>query len=345
VTTQVPLVVVLGASGFVGSAVTATLARRPLRLRPVARRPSVVPADARAEVDVRTADLTGPGAVADAVAGADAVVHLVTHAGGWRGADEDPASERVNVGLVHDIVAALAHRRRPGPAPVVVLAGSTSQVGVPPRVPIDGTEPDRPETTYDWQKLAAEQALVAATARGEVRGVSLRLPTVYGRSRTVHVEDNGVVSAMMRRALAGEPLTLWSGGHIERDLLAVDDVADAFESAVYHADALSGRHWLLGTGRGIRLDELFRAIAAAVSARTGQPPVPVVTVPPSAHATSTDQHSMVVDASAFRAATGWSPRTSLREGLDRTAAAFVTRARQNPYRNSEVDSPNGARAR
>jgi nucleoside-diphosphate-sugar epimerase len=261
------------------------------------------------------------------VTGADAVIHLVTHAGGWRSADQDPASERVNVGLVHDLVAALADQRRPGPAPVVVFAGSTSQVGLPPRSPIDGTEPDRPETTYDRQKLAAENALKAATVRGLVRGVSLRLPTVFGRSRAVPVEDDGVVSVMMRRALGGEPLTLWTGGDVERDLLAVDDVADAFTSAIDHADDLCGRHWLLGTGRGVRLDDLFRAIAAAVSARTGRPPVPVRSVAPPAHATSTDGRSVVVDSSAFRAVTGWCPRTSLREGLDRTAAVFLDGAR------------------
>lgn len=314
-----PLVAVLGASGFVGSAVTAALARRPVRLRPIARRPTAVPADARAETDVRVADLTAPGAIAEAVDGADAVIHLVTHAGGWRGADRDPAGERVNIGLAHDLVTAAAYR--PGPAPVVVFAGSTSQVGLPARTPIDGTETDRPETPYDRQKLAAENVLKEASARGVIRGVSLRLPTVFGRTAGASAEDAGVVTAMTRRALAGQPLTLWTGGDVQRDLLAVDDVAEAFAAAVDHADDLTGRHWLLGTGRGVRLDLLFREIAATVSALTGRPPAPVRSVPPPEHATSTDRRSVVADSSAFRAVTGWRPRTSLREGLAQTAAA------------------------
>jgi nucleoside-diphosphate-sugar epimerase len=314
VTGRRPLIAVLGASGFVGSAVTAALSRRAVRLRPVARRPAVVPAGARAEVDPRVADLTDPGAMADAVDGADAVIHLVTGAGGWRGAD--PAGDRINVGLAHDLVTACAYR--PGPPPVVVFAGSTSQIGLPPRTPIDGTEPDHPVTPYDRQKLAAENVLKEATARGVIRGTSLRLPTVFGRTAGATAQDSGVVTAMTRRALAGEELTLWTGGDVERDLLAVDDVAAAFVAAVEHGDELRGRHWLLGTGRGVRLDTLFQRIAAAVSAVTARPPVAVRSVPPPEQATVTDQRSVVVDSSAFRTVTGWRPRTSLGEGLRQT---------------------------
>lgn len=322
-TARVPLVVVLGASGYVGSAVTALLVRQPLRLRLVARRRSGVPGPAVARIDVCQADLARPGAVARAVAGADAVLHLVTHAGGWRAADQDPDHERVNVGLVHEVVSALAQERRPGRAPVLVLAGSTSQVGLPPRRPLDGTEPDHPETAYDRQKLAAEEAVMQASARGVVRGVALRLPTVFGRSHALPVEDDGVVSVMTRRAVAGEPLTLWTAGEVERDLLAVDDVAAAFAAAIDFADALNGRHWLLGTGRGVRLDDLFWAIAATVAARTGRPPVPVESVAPPGHATTTDRRGVVIDSSAFRAVTGWTPRTSLEQGLDSTVAAVL----------------------
>ncbi|MFC4998338.1 NAD-dependent epimerase/dehydratase family protein [Dactylosporangium cerinum] len=307
-------VTVLGASGFVGSAVTAALARRPIRLRAVARRPAAVPPGALAEVETVAADLTEPGVVEAAVAGADAVVHLVLHESGWRGADDDPDSGRTNVGILGDVVRA----RRDGSRPVVVFAGSTSQVGPPPRVPIDGTEPDRPATAYDRQKLAAEELLRAATADGLVRGVTLRLPTIFGGS----AQDRGVVAAMMRRALAGEPLTVWADGAVQRDLLYVDDTADAFVAALDHADVLAGRRYLLGTGVGVSLRELFGAIAGVVAGHTGRPAVPVVSVPPPPGTAATDGHSMVVDASAFRSATGWRPLVPLPEALRRTVTVL-----------------------
>jgi nucleoside-diphosphate-sugar epimerase len=324
-----PLVVVLGGSGFVGAAVVEALARRPIRLRTVGRRPQSVPAGAVAEVEVRSADLTAGRELEAAVAGADAVIHLLMHTAGWREAAGNPASERVNVGLARDLVDLLAARPGTVPPPTILFAGSTSQAGVPQRIPLDGGEPDRPTTTYDRQKHAAERVIRAATAAGFVRGVSLRLPTVYGDSPRGRLTGRGVVSTMVRKAFAGEELTLWNDGTVQRDLLYVHDAADAFAAGLDHADLLAGRHWLLGTGRGVPLGDVLRTIADLVAARVGRPPVPVVCVPPPGVATATDMHSVVIDSSRFREVTGWRPRVPLPAALRRCVDAF---ARDAGYR-------------
>ncbi|MDG4765610.1 NAD-dependent epimerase/dehydratase [Solwaraspora sp. WMMD406] len=319
------MVAILGAGGFVGSAVSALLSRRDVRLRLVSRRlPASPPGPAPVERLAR--DLTDPRQVREAVAGADAVLPLVLYAGRgtWRLTDDEPAAREVNVGVVRGVLAALAEPPARGtrPAPVVVFPGSTSQVGPGPEW-IDGSEPDRPVTGYDRQKLAAQRAVEAATAEGVVRGVTLRLPTVFGPARAPEVVDRGVVSAMIRRALAGQPLTVWADGAVRRDLLFVDDVAEAFVLALDHPDALAGRHWVLGSGHGTTLRELFTAVAALVGERTGTPPVPVESVPPPAGASEMDLHSLVVDASAYREVTGWQPRTALPEALRRTLDHLV----------------------
>ncbi|SCF39360.1 reductase VcaE [Micromonospora matsumotoense] len=318
-----PLVVVLGGSGFVGAAVVEALARRPIRLRTIGRRPQSVPTHAVAEIEVRSADLTDRRELEGAVAGADALVHLLMHTAGWRAAAGDPASERVNVGVMCDVVELLRAGRGMAGPPAVVFAGSTSQAGLPERMPIDGGEPDRPTTAYDSQKHAAEQLLKDATTAGLVRGVSLRLPTVYGDSPRGRLTGRGVVSTMVRKAFAGEELTLWNDGTVQRDLLYVHDAADAFLAGLDHADLLAGQHWLLGTGRGVPLGDVLRTIADLVAARLGRPPVPVVCVPPPTVATATDMHSVVIDSSRFRAATGWRPRVPLHTALRRCVDAFA----------------------
>ncbi|GLF94863.1 NAD-dependent epimerase/dehydratase family protein [Streptomyces yaizuensis] len=318
-----PLITVLGASGFVGSAVVRALAQRPVRLRAVARRP-VAPVPGPAETTVVTADLTDRAALAEAVAGSDAVIHLLLADGGWRAAGTDPGAERVNVGVMRDLVGLLGPVTGAGTPPLVVYGGAASQVGVPPREPLDGSEPDHPGTDYDRQKLTAERILKQATADGRVRGISLRLPTVFGESAAPGAADRGVVSAMARRALAGEPLTMWHDGTVRRDLVHVGDVAAAFTAALDHPDALVGGHWLIGAGRGDALGDVFRLVARATSEHTGRPPVAVVSVDPPAHAPATDFHSVTIDSSPFRAATGWHPGTSLPEGVRRTVAALAT---------------------
>ncbi|MFC5831570.1 NAD-dependent epimerase/dehydratase [Nonomuraea insulae] len=316
-----PLVVVLGASGLVGSALVRRLADRPVRLRLVARRPPALPGS-------YAADLTEPGAVARAVDGADVVINLLLYTGGegtWRAAAE-PMGERVNVGVVRDLVEALRARR--GDPPVVLFAGSTSQAGPRGGGRLDGSEPDVPVTAYDRQKLAAERLLESATAEGVARAVTLRLPTVFGGKISPTAIDRGVVAAMACRALDGRPLTVWGDGSAERDLLHAGDAAEAFLAALDHAGALAGGHWLVGTGRGTSLIELFTTIARLAAEHTGRPPVPVLAVPPPGGLTAMDLTSVVADPAAFGARTGWRARTPLREALLATIATLTA----TPYR-------------
>ncbi|TDD63484.1 SDR family epimerase/dehydratase [Kribbella antibiotica] len=317
--TDRPLVTVLGASGFVGSAVTRALADRPIRLRAVARRPiELVPGEA--EMTVVSADLTDRAALTEAVAGSDVVVHLLLADGGWRAAENEPAAELVNVGVMRDLIDVLPSGAVP---PLVLYGGAASQVGVPPREPLDGSEQDQPGTTYDRQKLTAEELLKKATAEGRIRGISLRLPTVFGESATPGAGDRGFLSAMARRALADQTLTMWHDGTVRRDLVHVDDIAAAFAAALDHPDSLVGGHWLIGAGRGDELGDVFRLVARTMSDLTGRGPVAVVSVEPPSHAPATDFRSVTIDSSAFRSVTGWSPEISLPDGVRRTVAALV----------------------
>ncbi|WP_026422535.1 NAD-dependent epimerase/dehydratase family protein [Actinokineospora inagensis] len=307
-------VVVLGASGFIGTGISRALAARRVQLRLVARRTPPIPVAAVAEVEVRAADLRD--GVAEHIADADAVVHLVAYTdGGWRVADGDKMAERVNVGLAADVVDALRTRSTP---PVVLFSGTETQVGLAERERIDGTEPDNPHSAYTRQKLATENLFKDATRDGVVRAVSLRLPTIYGEKG-----DRGVVSLMARKAFAGEPLTMWHDGTVRRDLVFADDVTSAFTAALDHADALAGRHYVLGSGVGVPLRKVFELVAAEVAAVTGNPPVPVVSVEPPGHMEPTDLKSVEVDASAFHAVTGWTTRVGLEEGIRRTVAAVA----------------------
>ncbi|GAA0821043.1 NAD-dependent epimerase/dehydratase [Streptosporangium amethystogenes subsp. fukuiense] len=320
-----PLITVLGASGLLGTAVARELAVRPVRLRLVGRRPTSVPSGSHADVEVRIADLTRDDALASAVDGADAVIHLVAHMGNastWRAAAVDPAAERVNLGLVHDLVDAI-RTRRPARPPVVLFAGSVSQGGRSSSARFDGSEPDEPLTAYDQHKLDAERAIRAADAEGLIRGSTLRLATLYSRGTDPIALDRGVVSVMMRRAFAEQPLTMWNDGVPKRDLLCVDDAATAFVAALDRTDLVSGRHWLIGTGQATSVADLFTMIAKVVATQSGRPPVPVVPVPPAEHSMPTDTMDFVADPSMFQRATGWAPRVSLPDGLEGAAAAIA----------------------
>lgn len=320
--------VVLGASGLLGTAVARELARRPVRLRLVGRRPPRIPQRCAADVEVRQVDLTVGGAVAEAIEGADTVFHLAAYMAGpnaWRVDGTDEAAERVNVGTVRDLIAAVRAQRRGHEAPPAVLfSGAMSQCGASAAGGrIKNGVPDEPLTGYDQQKTDAERLLRDATGEGLLRGATLRLATLYSQGTDPIRLDRGVVAAMARRAHQGEPLPMWHDGRVKRDLLCVDDAARAFGAALDAVDALAGRHWLVGTGQGTRIAELFTMISQCVATHTGTDPVPVVTVPPVAHALPTDQMDFVVDPAAFHTATGWRPEVPLPAGVERACAAVA----------------------
>lgn len=307
-------VVVLGGSGYLGSTVAARLARDGLEVRVVGRRAAVAPPG----TCFALADVTDRRQLAAVVEDATAIVHLVSRllpGTSWRVAATDVAAARSNVQPAVDLVELL---RQSGRVPVVVTAGTTTQVGLPGSAPLQGGEPDAPCTPYDRQKLAVENILLGATSAGVLRGVPLRLPTVYGTGAGTGSVGTGVVVTMVRRAVAGVPLTVWGSGAVVRDLLHVDDVADAVARAV-HPDgpvtALAGRSWLVGTGQVTTLLRLFELIAATVAAATGEAPVRVEHVAPPEHAQSVDGHGYRVDSTAFRAVTGWSPQVTLPAGI------------------------------
>ncbi|MEV4314198.1 NAD-dependent epimerase/dehydratase family protein [Actinocrispum sp. NPDC049592] len=293
---MLPVVAVLGASGFVGSAVVAELARSPVRVRAVSRSAGF----ALSGIDVRQVDLSEPGSVATAVEGADIVLHLAAHISGeqsWRSATD--LSQRLGVGVIRELV---EHDRPPG----VVIFASTLQASCAHRI----------HAGYVRQKLDAEEMLL----RSHEKAFSLRLPTVYGRSPVSGSTGRGVISAMAGKAAAGERLTMWHDGSVARDLVHVTDVARAFAVALTCADTLAGRSWAIGTGRPERLGGVFSTIAAITAARSGEPPVPVVSVAPPDYADSGDFHSCAPDCSAFPAVTGWRPRIALADGLREVVA-------------------------
>ena len=306
-----PRVTVLGGTGFLGGAVTDELLRREVTVRVVGRRAAPHPVS-HPNLQVRIADLADPRAVVTAVTGSDAVVVLTAFrspTAQWRVSDTDPMAERMTVGVIRDVVDTLAVQcRSPGgnaaSPPMVLMAGSA------PANDLAAVAAD----PYARLKARAEDVLRTASATGAISGACLRLPTVYGRIEcAATVVDRGVITAMARRALAGEPLTIWH--QVRRNLLHVRDAASAFAAALDHGDRLSAGCWAVGGDRPVPLTDLFAQIARIAADRRGTLPVPVQPSAPPAHASPLDAADVSVDSTPFRSITGWRPVVPDDDGL------------------------------
>lgn len=155
---------------------------------------------------------------------------------------------------------------------------------------------------------AVHEYLAAYHDRHGLAHTTLVLPTVYGPRQTPATESS-VVAVFVRRALAGEACVVHGDGTQSRDLVHVDDAADALVKAMTHADGATVE---VGTGTATSIAELQAAVARAVGTE-----VPVVAGDRRAH----EPGEVVVDPRRAGPLLGWEPWTSLEEGLALTVEA------------------------
>jgi nucleoside-diphosphate-sugar epimerase len=311
-------IAVTGAAGFLGGRLVSRLAAADCRIIRVARLvqpPLDLPLVATI-IDV-TAD-AGDRGVWDRIADADVVFHFAAQTSTAAAADNPDRDFQANVAPMRQLLAACRERGR---RPIVLFAGTVTEAGIPSRLPVDEDAPDDPITIYDRHKLMAEQDLKAAAANGDVRGATLRLANVYGPGARGQRVDRDVLNRMIKTAIDGGPLTVYGTGEYVRDYVFVEDVVDAFLMAAVQPDRVNGRHFVIGSGRGISIRDAFELIAARVELITGRR-VAVTTADPGTRLSALEQRHFVADPSRFSAATGWRPSWSLTEGIDRTIEAF-----------------------
>jgi nucleoside-diphosphate-sugar epimerase len=312
-------ILISGGAGYLAANLVALLKDidcRITRLHRQGSRPE--PVAGKARIIDAGGDLRDSGIWEKILPGVDIVFHFAAQTSTYA-ANEDPVADRlVNVlPMLHLLEAC----RRQGNRPTVCFASTVTIAGIPERLPVNESHTDHPLTIYDLHKLMAEQYLRWYAEQGFVRGVSLRLANVYGPGPRSSRADRGVLNQMIRRALAGEDLTVYGEGDQERDYVYVEDAARAFLAAALHSEALNGRYFVIGSGQGHTIAEAMNLVAARAAARTGKP-VRVYHVEPPEDLSTIEQRHFVADTAQFHSATGWQPRYNLAQGIDLTLEAF-----------------------
>ena len=245
----------------------------------------------------------------------DVVYHLAGQTSTYR-ARENPIEDlTANVlGLLN----LLEYFRGGGQRPFMVVAGTATEVGLSERLPINEGLPEHPVTFYDLSKLTAEMYLKQYVRDGLANGCALRLSNVFGRSRPEQQKDRGILDKIFSMAAAGKVITIYGDGNYLRDYIFIDDVVAAFVAAAEHHQQTNGRGFYIGSGRGVLLKDAFLKVAALAEKIMGIE-VNHEYVDPPAELSEIEYRNSVIDASAFRKATGWMPHYDFDAGI---AAAF-----------------------
>lgn len=113
--------------------------------------------------------------------------------------------------------------------------------GISEDVPLDFHSP------YGCSKGAADQYVRDWQRIYGVPTVVFRQSCIYG-AHQFGIVDQGWVAYLTMRALFGKPITIFGDGKQVRDLLYMDDLARAMESAIEHIDTTAGRIYNMGGG-------------------------------------------------------------------------------------------------
>ncbi|WP_373061288.1 NAD-dependent epimerase/dehydratase family protein [Gemmatimonas sp.] len=176
-----------------------------------------------------------------------------------------------------------------------------------------------PEAPYGIAKLSTEYYLAYYGRVHGLDNVALRYGNVYGPRQDPHGEA-GVVAIFCNRLLDGRALTVFGDGEQTRDYVYAGDVATAnFAAATVDLPPrgrLDARAFNIGTSIETSVNtlaETLRAVSAAYA--------PIDYAP----ARAGELARSALDTTKAQAVLGWTPKVTLRDGLENTYRFFADR--------------------
>jgi len=192
-----------------------------------------------------------------------------------------------------------------------ILISSSEVYGTAVRAPMDEEHPLNPRSPYAATKAGGDRLAYSYFTTYGLPIVIVRPFNNYGPRQ--HPEK--VIPRFITQALCDEPLTIHGDGHASRDWLYVDDDAEAIETLIEtDVERVAGEVVNVATGVDISVSE----IADLVLEQLGKPASLKQHVPE--RPGQVDRH--IGSTAKLERLTGWTARTSFRDGLERTVAWY-----------------------
>ncbi|MCH2539197.1 MAG: NAD(P)-dependent oxidoreductase [Anaerolineales bacterium] len=171
-------------------------------------------------------DILDSNDLSRAMSDVDSVVHLAAITNAEGSFDISEQVQSVNLGGTKNVLqSCIQHGVKS-----LVFPSTTSVYG-----PVSGIAREdcdrsdlKPQSPYATSKLAAEEEVISATERGDIRGVILRLGTIFGPS--IGMRFHTAVNKFIFYAATGRSFTVWSEAvDLVRPYLALEDGVAAIE--------------------------------------------------------------------------------------------------------------------
>ncbi len=309
-----PLIMVTGAAGFIGSVVTQALLKEGHEVLSVdnlsrGHRSAIFEGTTFFRISI------GDGPALDKLFEqfkVDAVVHL---AGLIQVGESVSDPDIYYANNLRDGLTLLESMHRCGVSKMI-FSSSAAVYGVPNQTPIPEDHPIAPVNPYGDTKARMEEALAWYGEAYDFQSVSLRYFNAAGASGPIgedhrpetHLIPNAINVALGKQhhlSLYGDDYPTPDGTAI-RDYVHVEDIAQAHVQALGALGQLPRKAYNVGTGKGYSVREVID-----IAARVCLEEIPVQVEPRRAG----DPPELVADASALQTDLGWTPKFSTIEKM------------------------------
>ena len=306
--TRHPCVLVTGASGFVGKALTSHLAAHGWRVRTASRQPTIETGPGVSWTPMP--DLSQPCDWSPLLHGVDHVVHLAGIAHSRARLDEQ-TYHRVNAEASRELAKAASIA---GVTRFVFLSSVRAQSGPSAQNVLTEATPPAPTDAYGRSKLAAERAIAAEFPGATVlRPVLILGPGVKGN-----------LALLQRLARSRLPLP-FGALHNKRSMLGLHNLVSIIAFCLT-AEAARGATFLAAEPEPISVRDLMAAMRAALDRQPGLMPVPPALLGAAMRfagrgaLTPSLLGALCVDISSLLAA-GWRPASAIQAEITRMMTA------------------------
>jgi nucleoside-diphosphate-sugar epimerase len=187
----------------------------------------------------------------------------------------------------------------------LILAASSSAYGETPELPKRESMLPLPLSPYAVTKLAQEQyAFVFASSYG-METLSLRYFNVFGPRQDPTSQYSAVIPSFFDHLIKGEPPKIFGDGEQTRDFTFVGDVVEANLKAAEIKNP-NGLVLNIAGGKQISINELAKKMGQLLGSKLQPDHLP---------ARKGDIQHSVADISLAKKILGWSPKTTLEQGL------------------------------
>lgn len=313
------MILVTGATGFVGRRLTETLHTRSVAVRAICRHAPV-------SLDWKDGhfcigDIKASTDWAEALTGVRCIVHSAARVHVM----EDPEANPLTAFREVNVLGTLSLARQAAAAGVqrFIFISSAKVNGEQTLVdrPFSVQDEPRPEDPYGISKMEAESGLKQLARETGLEVVIIRPPLVYGPG----VKAN--FRTMMSWVKKGIPLPLGAINN-KRSLVALDNLVDLIVTCIDHPRA-ANETFLVSDDEDLSTTELLRRLAQAMDVPSRLLPVPSWILEFGAAALGKKAlaqrlcGSLQLDISKTKELLGWHPPVSVDEALKRTVDSFL----------------------